>query len=283
MSVSPVWAAAPAAPSPSFDCKAARLPYEKRVCADAQLATLDRELAAAFQALRKLLPEQMRPDLEAAQREWAASRGQCEGAAEEVLACLRTSYEKRLQALRRHAEAARSQPGKRATTECTKLVANATGLTFEGIEVGPKLPKYTLVAVPLTKGDSTRIHRVEIGPAGQPGQVIDAATEGYADPALDGFEVLQCDANFDGFNDLLLFGSKGVPANLYYSLLVFVPATKRFHIVETFIGMPSLDESMRLLIGGYTHSNGRGSVTTTYRVRGVSSSSVDSCQAGGCD
>jgi uncharacterized protein YecT (DUF1311 family) len=106
----------PTAPSPSFDCQAAQSAIEKTLCADPELARLDRRLASRYamsvQSYRygmslsdKLSPsdwdrkhladEQAALDkLIAAQRTWLAERNKA--CASGAPACLTASYKKRL-------------------------------------------------------------------------------------------------------------------------------------------------------------------------------------------
>lgn len=79
--------------TPSFACDRAQAPAERLVCSeegrDAGLAQRDRQLAAAFAAVRDA-----RPDALAEQREWLVSRNRCE-----TIECIAESYDQRLAVL----------------------------------------------------------------------------------------------------------------------------------------------------------------------------------------
>lgn len=75
---------------PSFDCRQARAWDERQICAQADLAELDRRIAAAWRAVTANLPPEQRAQLQADQRSWLADRRRCEGPqAREAQSCLR--------------------------------------------------------------------------------------------------------------------------------------------------------------------------------------------------
>ncbi len=79
--------------NPSFNCKYARLPAESSVCDNAVLAALDREMAAAYYALRdRTSSARKRSRLKAQQTVWLARRNKCGYRVN----CLRDRYENRL-------------------------------------------------------------------------------------------------------------------------------------------------------------------------------------------
>jgi uncharacterized protein YecT (DUF1311 family) len=88
---------------PSFDCAKAGSVIEKAVCADVQLARLDRQMAEAYAAALRSADTGGRQRLRRAQREWLAEQGtMCGGKAGRALKlCLMTGYRARAKALAR--------------------------------------------------------------------------------------------------------------------------------------------------------------------------------------
>ncbi len=75
---------------PSFDCRQARAWDERQICAQADLAELDRRIAAAWRAVTTAATPDQRSRLQAEQRTWLAERRGCEGPqAREAQSCLR--------------------------------------------------------------------------------------------------------------------------------------------------------------------------------------------------
>ncbi|GGJ31506.1 lysozyme inhibitor LprI family protein [Neoroseomonas lacus] len=75
---------------PSFDCRQARAWDERQICAQADLAELDRRIAAAWRAATAGATAEQRAGLQAAQRAWLGERRACEGPqAREAQSCLR--------------------------------------------------------------------------------------------------------------------------------------------------------------------------------------------------
>lgn len=75
---------------PSFDCARARAWDERSICAFADLAALDRQIAEAWRRLMERLPAEDRGRLQGEQRAWLAERRACEGpVARESVSCLR--------------------------------------------------------------------------------------------------------------------------------------------------------------------------------------------------
>ncbi|MBL8447165.1 MAG: MliC family protein, partial [Zoogloeaceae bacterium] len=83
---------------PSFDCKKAAGPVEKRVCADPDLAALDRALAQSYAKGQQQWPPENQTQERAAQRAWLAQRNACIKASD-LPACIKVSYQRRLVAL----------------------------------------------------------------------------------------------------------------------------------------------------------------------------------------
>ena len=83
----PAGTATPAMAPPSFDCAKAESAAEKAVCADAELAALDRQLAARYAAAKEADP--------AVQRGWAKGRDEC-WKADDLRLCVLESYRTRL-------------------------------------------------------------------------------------------------------------------------------------------------------------------------------------------
>lgn len=92
-----VWPAfAQQAAGPSFDCTRARAWDERTICAFADLAALDRQIAEAWRSLMERLPADDRTRLQGEQRAWLAERRGCEGpVAREALSCLRRALRAR--------------------------------------------------------------------------------------------------------------------------------------------------------------------------------------------
>jgi uncharacterized protein len=88
---SPSQAGAAAAPGPSFDCeKVESGTIEKTICADAELAALDRRLSDVYAAATGKAPV-----LEAEQRAWAKGRDECRKK-NDRRGCVRDEYRRRI-------------------------------------------------------------------------------------------------------------------------------------------------------------------------------------------
>lgn len=83
----------------SFDCAKASSAVEKALCADRDLASADRRLAAAYKATVKRAGA-AKDALVASQREWVARRDRDCGAPAQPSGCLMAAYGRRLLALR---------------------------------------------------------------------------------------------------------------------------------------------------------------------------------------
>jgi uncharacterized protein YecT (DUF1311 family) len=82
--------AARAQTGPSFDCRQARAWDERQICAQADLAELDRRIAAAWRAATANASAEQRANLQAAQRAWLGERRACESPqARQAQSCLR--------------------------------------------------------------------------------------------------------------------------------------------------------------------------------------------------
>ena len=92
--------AATAAPGPSFDCARAGSAVEHSLCANAELAALDREEARLYRlALRA--PAARRAHLVARQREFLAGRNRCGEDLEPFDQCIRNAYLEDIAEMRR--------------------------------------------------------------------------------------------------------------------------------------------------------------------------------------
>jgi uncharacterized protein len=83
---------------PSFDCAKARIPSEKRICGDANLARLDRKLAETYAkglSASSAWTDDDRRSSRDAQRSWLAQRDRCAKAAD-VTACFTEVYQRRI-------------------------------------------------------------------------------------------------------------------------------------------------------------------------------------------
>lgn len=91
----PVSAGAQPAAGPSFDCARAQSWDERMICADRDLAALDRRVADAFRRAVESAPA-MRDRLQTEQRAWLAERRRCEKPASGTQqGCLRSSMASR--------------------------------------------------------------------------------------------------------------------------------------------------------------------------------------------
>ena len=89
-------AIAPAASAaPSFSCGGNLAPTEAVICSDNSLATLDRELAAAYARMYASFPASERGTLTAVQKGWLAQRNACRT----DKTCIRNAYQARLRQL----------------------------------------------------------------------------------------------------------------------------------------------------------------------------------------
>jgi uncharacterized protein YecT (DUF1311 family) len=85
---------------PSFDCGRARAWDERQICAQADLAELDRRIAAAWRAAADRATPDQRAQLQAQQRAWLAERRGCEGPQlREAQSCLRRAMRARVRDL----------------------------------------------------------------------------------------------------------------------------------------------------------------------------------------
>ena len=92
--------AAAAAPGPSFDCARAQGSVEQAICAEADLAALDREEARLYRLALDARPgERRRPTMR--QREFLRSRDACGREADVVAECVRNAYQQDIAELRR--------------------------------------------------------------------------------------------------------------------------------------------------------------------------------------
>lgn len=104
---------------PSFDCSKARGPDEVLVCADPELAAMDRKLAARFGERLAKSSQEEASRLRASQRSWLAERSSCtlrmsDGSAPTralLRRCLETSYGWRIDDLQRTPEQPRLPAG----------------------------------------------------------------------------------------------------------------------------------------------------------------------------
>ncbi|WP_198378122.1 lysozyme inhibitor LprI family protein, partial [Neoroseomonas rubea] len=75
---------------PSFNCAQARAWDEQAICAQADLAELDRRIAAAWRSVTERATPEDRQRLQGEQRAWLAERRACQGPnAREAQSCVR--------------------------------------------------------------------------------------------------------------------------------------------------------------------------------------------------
>ncbi len=92
----PGWTAAALAAMPSFDCqRVGGNSIEKLICADDQLATLDRKLAEVYAAATKKAADEHPPMLKAEQRGWIKGRDEC-WKSDDQRGCVEKSYRLRI-------------------------------------------------------------------------------------------------------------------------------------------------------------------------------------------
>lgn len=121
---------------PSFDCRQARAWDERQICAQADLAELDRRIATAWRAVTGRATAEERAALQAAQRAWLGERRGCEGPqAREAQSCLRRVMRARARDLEATAQAA---PGAASTAAALPTAKPApapapTPVTFRAV------------------------------------------------------------------------------------------------------------------------------------------------------
>jgi hypothetical protein len=86
-------------PKPSFDCAKAGTPVEKLLCADADLADLDREMAGLYGDLRGSLSGTAKKALRDEQISWIRERGRCKDQPD-MAGCVRGLFVRRIDELR---------------------------------------------------------------------------------------------------------------------------------------------------------------------------------------
>lgn len=84
-----------AAASPSFSCAGKLAPTEAVICSDDSLATLDRQLTAAYAKMYASFPASERGTLTAVQKGWLAQRDACRT----DKTCIHNAYQARLKQL----------------------------------------------------------------------------------------------------------------------------------------------------------------------------------------
>ncbi|MFT4099505.1 MAG: MliC family protein [Burkholderiaceae bacterium] len=106
---------------PSFDCRKARMPVEKLICGDADLAALDRRMAALYREIESPtspLDQRRRRAERVAQRAWLVQRNGCVSRAY-TADCVARLYQQRIVGLR--IAAAQLTPTTVATYRCPGL------------------------------------------------------------------------------------------------------------------------------------------------------------------
>jgi len=83
------------AQSPSFDCSKASVEVENLICADGQLANLDRQLAATYQAALSRYPETVQDNVKALQSGWIKKRNDC-WETDDIRQCVADAYRLRI-------------------------------------------------------------------------------------------------------------------------------------------------------------------------------------------
>ena len=86
------------AQGPSFNCSRASRPDEVLICQHAELATLDRRMAALYDRLRNTMPPGIRRNLIADQTVWLRGRFACGY----DYGCVRNAYQQRIAELQNY-------------------------------------------------------------------------------------------------------------------------------------------------------------------------------------
>ncbi|MGF1685098.1 lysozyme inhibitor LprI family protein [Photobacterium japonica] len=94
MWIAPVLAE-PVAVTPTFDCKKAQGEVENLICQQADLATLDQQMATVYAEAMKRLPKDDLATQKAMQRGWIKGRNEC-WKANDVKACTQSAYKTRI-------------------------------------------------------------------------------------------------------------------------------------------------------------------------------------------
>lgn len=113
----------------SFDCKKARTPAEKLICATPALSKADEELGRQYKAARAATMDTK--GLRDAQQRWVRKRDLCADAA-----CMLAAYERRIPELR-----ATARPGPRTGTY------SVDDNTLEVLEIAPGVLRFHLLAL----------------------------------------------------------------------------------------------------------------------------------------
>lgn len=91
----PYWASAAVVASPSFDCRKVKdSSIEKMICADDELAKLDRKLAEVYNAASKRAVNEHPLVLTAEQRGWVKGRNEC-WKSDDKRRCIEENYRRR--------------------------------------------------------------------------------------------------------------------------------------------------------------------------------------------
>ena len=136
---------------PSFDCRQARAWDERQICAQADLAELDRRIATAWRAVTDRASAEERAALQAAQRAWLGERRGCEGPqARDAQSCLRRVMRARARDLEAMAPGAASTATASPTTKPAPAPAPAP-VTFRAVSC-PGTPGWAATQVCATPG-----------------------------------------------------------------------------------------------------------------------------------
>jgi uncharacterized protein len=85
----------------SFDCKLAKTPLEKAICATPELSAADERMAAAYKAVVAAVPAEMKAEVLAGQRGWLKALPHvCKANDPAMVACLQNAYKLRIDSLK---------------------------------------------------------------------------------------------------------------------------------------------------------------------------------------
>ncbi len=225
----PLLLALPTAPAQAgMDCKLARTPTEKTLCADPALYRLDEELGATYARLRAALPGQ-RDALRQSQRDWLKQRDLCGADGD----CLRQRYEARaaeLQGQLRRAQGYQPDATDRLALQDLRQAVAAARLK------DPEMPLETALAALSVKAEATTFANVRAADGDDPARLPAERPPGVTE---DEWRAVLA-SGLDGDSD-----AEG--GNVSYTLLDLDGDGRRDLVVDTYIGGTGLFSDIGVL------------------------------------